>query len=201
MKKIIIIAAVLLVVVLAVYGIAGATAGSIYYPDSMGVYQAGIMEKSDDGSNYYVRLCVLGLSAPMDEMWVDVKKEFYDRHKTNDQIGALIGHYDLFKVSRSLLFWGTPVKTYERSFWNIENIYESLDEAQKANPVVKTVERGVLKKKEIGSDKSPYIIVQVGDKTIRYAVSQSDYDSYIDGQTLMAEFETIGDFTRFTGFR
>ncbi|MHC9541225.1 MAG: hypothetical protein AB9903_17110 [Vulcanimicrobiota bacterium] len=200
-KKIVVIVAVLLVVCFAVYGIGNSLAGKIYYADSMAVYQAGIMEKSEDGSNYYVRLCVFGLNVPLNEMWVDVKKDFYDRHKVNDQVGALIGHYDMFKVEKSWLFWGSPVKTYERSFWNIENIYESLDEAQKTNPVAKKVERGVLRKKEMGADNLPYIIVEVGDKKIRYTVSKEDYDSYMDGQTLMAEFETIGDFTRFVGFR
>ncbi len=76
-----------------------------------------------------------------------------------------------------------------------------MEEGRTANPVSQFAMAATLQKKKTLKDGSLIFILDAQGRKIKTTVARADYDKYSEGQNVDCEFESTGDYTRFTGFK
>ena len=148
----------------------------------------------------YLRLDVPGINANPDDMWVEVQDDFYNRHSPGDQVGILVGNYDVFLATAKFSADSNRKlvsRKFEKSAWSIEEVYESLEEAKAANPAKAFSMPLVLKEKRVSKNGAYYFLCDSEGKTVKAVVTKDIFDKYQKNQTLTGEFESLGDYVRF----
>jgi hypothetical protein len=194
------------IVILLVVGVIALAAGTIleenrprsYMCNSIQVLDGGIMERvQDDDGKYWMRIYAGVNYSNWDKLWIEVSKEFYDRHSINQRIGVLVGDYDIFRTGREFFFFGPEQRRYEKSAGTVENVYDTLADAREANPTKSYTIPGIIKSKKATKDGTCFFILDAQGKTVKATVSKVDYAKYGEGQTINCTFESTGDFMRF----
>lgn len=157
------------------------------------IQEATIVEM-DSSEKPWVRVSGQGLENQRD-LWIEVSPDFYNAHHVQDQVGVRIGNYDQFAVKKSE---GKKYRKLKSQVQAVEEIYNSLSDAQADNPVKRYTTPGKVIGKEATNDRS-YLILDIGGKRAKTVVEKSFYDRAKTGDTLKAKFESIGEFTRFLG--
>jgi hypothetical protein len=201
-KKILVFVGIALICFLIVVAIVDAVSPKKFCANYMNLHKASIMEKQHDPdeNRYHIRVYVPGRDIPSDHLWVEVRKEFYDKHRLGDDIGVLLGNYDVFKAKRQFLLFGRKVYEYDENFWGIENVYDTYNDGMAANPYSKFKMKAVLKEKKTGRSGQLYFVFDCEGKPVKAAVGREMFDKCREGQTFDGQFETLGNFTRFVGF-
>lgn len=181
-----------------------------YYLTDMQVREASIGEKSSDNEDsgtlkYYVRVSIPYNSDPSihvdpDETWIEVTSEYYSKHNTGDKIGILFDNYDVMKPK----YWGMKGKgnqKFKKNVWQIGEIYDTLSDAQEANPHKDFIAKAALKKKGIAKDGTTYFVLDIDGKTLTKKVDRLVYDKYTQGQEVEADFESTGPYIKCLNIR
>lgn len=163
--------------------------------------EATIVEKVDDSGKLYIRVEVPNLSAPPDNMWVQVNREYYDKHNKGDRIGVLVGNYDVFRPGRQYGIFGKKTRKFEKTEWGIEEVYDNFDMAKLANPYKKYEVKGTVKDKKTTKDGFCYLLIDANGKSVKANVDKAIYDKYNVGDSVYCEFESYGDYVRYLGLK
>ena len=193
-KKIKIALAIVAVVALLILGIRALTIEERYYLKNLEVCKAVIVEMNNEEGDYFVRISpdystiksVLNIST--DNLWIDVTSDFYIRKKVGEEVGVLLGNYDIFKGK----MFGKG-QNYKGNISGIENIYMTYDEAMQANPYKKFTAQALVNKKKITKDGKLFLVVNYDQRTFNIEVSKEVYDKYNKGQQVQGEFESLGE--------
>lgn len=166
-----------------------------YYLKDLKVCNAVIVEKNyEDGKNY-IRLSVnsndLNGYANPDDFWIEVQDAFYISHPLNSTVGALISENDLYK--RRFFSSG---QDFEKTYYEVQEIYDSLDAAQQANPSKEYTDKALLVKKKTTKAGDTYFNVKKDDRTFTLNVSKEIYDRYKLNDEIECDFESVGDLTK-----
>ncbi|MCX7920598.1 MAG: hypothetical protein N3B21_01030 [Clostridia bacterium] len=194
-----VIGSIIIGIILIIIGIINANMPRNYYLKDINVSRATIVQREidTDTNKYYVKLSEDSSSSPKvsfdsdDDRWVEVNFGFYSSHLPGGTVGVLLGHYDVF---RDKLF--SKGLKYQKSIWQIEEIYDSLESAQEANPKKKYNAEAELKNKKTLEDGSMYFVLESEGRTMKSKVSKELYDKYSVGQKVECEFEAIGDIVK-----
>ena len=166
-----------------------------YLLNDLKVSRATIAETNCDSegvsNKYYVRVKVPDINANPDDLWVEVTNDFYSKHYMSEQIGILIGNYDIYKVTNDLK------KKYEKTAWGIEEIYDTYDAANQANPYKKFNLTTVIKDKKNSKSGKMYFTLDAKGKTFKTPITKEVFDKYEVGQEIEGEFESLGEYVKF----
>ncbi|HEY9059039.1 MAG TPA: hypothetical protein VIO64_00825 [Pseudobacteroides sp.] len=150
-----------------------------------------------EDSKYYVQISpgadmhANNISLSSDDRWIEVTYSFYTRHKRNDAVGVLMGHYDVFKEK----LIGSEM-VLERSLWTLDEIYDSLEEAKGKNEYHKYTSLSSIEKKKSFESGNCYFKIRNEDRTFTLKVNKEDYDKYKEKQKIYCQFEKYGDFVK-----
>ncbi|MCE1246962.1 MAG: hypothetical protein LWY06_09975 [Firmicutes bacterium] len=170
------------------------------YLNSLTVESAKIAEKNDEEGRY-IRVEVPRLDAPQEVMWVPVDPAFYDKHRVGEDIGVLLGNYDVYKTGHEYWLFGKKTRKFEKTSWGIENVYDNYDMAKKANPQETFEADGVVKDKTLDKSGLKYLLLESNGKTVKAVVTDDVFNNTNAGQKLKCEFESTGDYVRFKGLK
>jgi hypothetical protein len=197
-KAILVILLVVGVMALAAVTILEESRPRAYMCTTIQVVDASIMERTqDDNGKYWMRVYAGVTYTNWDKMWIEVSREFYDRHQVNQHIGVIIGDYDIYRTGREFYFLGPTMRKYEKNTATVENIYDSFADAREANPTKSYTIPSTIKIKKVTKDGTCFFILDAQGKKVKAAVSKVDYARYNEGQTIDCTFESTGDFVRF----
>jgi hypothetical protein len=195
-----IVAAILFFCLFVVILIVNSNSPRVIYLNSITVEPAKIAEKNDEDGRY-IRLEVPRLDAPQEVMWTQVDNAFYDKHRVGDEVGVLLGNYDVYKPGREFWLFGNKTRKFEKTSWGIENVYDNLDLAKKANPQEKFEVDATVKDKQVEKSGLKYMLLDAKGKVVKAVVTDDVFNSTNTGQTLKCEFESTGDYVRFLGVK
>jgi len=202
-KKVLVFGGIAFICLLIVSAVVDSVSPRKYCANYMNVQKATVTERQYDSDDRkcYLKLYVPLLNIPPDHLWVEVRREFYDRHREREDVGVLLGNYDVFKLKRQFVLFGKKTYRYEENFWGVENVYDTYDEAVAANPYTKFTTKGVLKQKLTGRSGQLYFVLDCDGKPVKAVVEKAMFDKCSEGQAFDADFESLGDFTRFVGMK
>ncbi|MGE5474555.1 MAG: hypothetical protein ACM3UU_10075 [Ignavibacteriales bacterium] len=170
-----------------------------YYTTEIKIDEGDITQKVTENGKYYIK--ILNSNILDNNSWVEVKSGFYNLHDTsyysNNKVGLLLCKSDVYKGR----FWGifskeTPV--FEKTIWQIAEVYDSYYAAVTANPhEIKTVQGKVYKKKSL--DGKNYIVIDVEGNKIKEEVDQIIFNRYEVNSPINCKFECWGDLREFKG--
>ncbi|HEX9061189.1 MAG TPA: hypothetical protein VF941_13495 [Clostridia bacterium] len=166
-----------------------------YYLKDLKVCNAVIVEKNNEDGKNYIRLSVnsndLGNYPNPNDLWIEVQNTFYVSHTLNSTVGALISENDVYK--RRFFSSG---QDFEKTYYEVQEIYDSLDAAQQANPSKKYTDKALLVKKKTTKNGDTYFNVKKDDRTFTLNVSREIYDRYNLNDEIECDFESVGDLTK-----
>ncbi|MHB8170802.1 MAG: hypothetical protein ACYDG6_04575 [Thermincolia bacterium] len=149
-----------------------------------------MIAQMDNSEKPLVRVSVPGMENEK-KLWIEVSQDFYSSHYTGEQVGILLGQYNEYDKKMEK---GKTYLRYKRQVWGVEEIYNSLREAEAANPVKKFSTTGKVVGKEQG-----VLVLDLDGKKARSVVEKELYDRVQVGDTVKGRFESIGEFTKFLG--
>lgn len=161
------------------------------------VCSATIGSMATEGGKYYVQILsgadmrANNINLSSDDRWIEVTPTFYVKHKNSDVVGVLLGNYDVFKEK---LIGNEMV--LERSFWTLDEIYDSLEEAKGKNEYHKYTSLSSIEKKKSFESGNSYFKIKNEDRIFTLKVSKEDYDKYKEKQKIYCYFERYGDFVK-----
>jgi hypothetical protein len=132
-----------------------------------------------------------------DDSWVEVNSDFYNSKQTfNSKIGVKFNNFDIYSKKYWGLF-GDKGQTFEKTAWNIEEVYSSKDEAIKANPINKFTKQAIIEKKKITQKGDHFFVINSDQKSMPVMVEEETYNKYNVSDSINCEMESIGELTRF----
>ena len=158
------------------------------------VIREAIIIQMDNSEKPWIRVSVPGLENQPD-LWIEASQDFYNAHRLQDWVGVRLGKYDKFAAKKQD---GKKYRRFEFQVWGVEEIYNSLADAQADNPVQRYSTPGKVVGKEVKDHRS-YLILDLEGKRAKTVVEKSFYDRVQIGDTVRAQFESVGEFTRFLG--
>ncbi|MFZ3172119.1 MAG: hypothetical protein WA118_09075 [Carboxydocellales bacterium] len=164
-----------------------------YLLQQLEVREAVIVEM-DNSEKPWVRVQVPGLEQER-ELWLEVAPDFYNAHHLQDQVGVRLGNYNKFAVKKSE---GKKYRKLVSQNWQMEEIYNTLADAQGDNVVKTYTTPGKVVGKEAKAEGS-FLLLDIEGKQAKTIVEKSLFDKVKVGDTLQAKFESVGEFTRFLG--
>lgn len=133
--------------------------------------------------------------AGADQLWIQVSDEFFQSHRLQTKVGVLMGLYDRYDQKRKD---GKILKRYRGRTWAVEEIYNSLAEAQTANPVKQYSVPGKVKEK-LQRGKEYVLKLEVNQQEAQVVVAEAQYQVIPVGGEIDVQFESIGEYSRITG--
>lgn len=154
----------------------------------------GVLVEADSSEGYWLRVAVPDLATTQD-LWIEVSEEFYQNHRLQTNVGVLVGLYDKYDQKRQD---GKILKRFRGKTWGVEEIYNSLAEAQVANPIKQYTVQGQVQEK-LQRGKTHVLKIEVNQQAAQVVVEESVYKSIQIGKEVPVKFESIGEFSRITG--
>lgn len=185
----------IVIVLIIVLGVIGDNMPRNYYLKDVKILQCSIdLMEFYDGKNYIkVRPddSTDSIYLSDDESWFEVNIEFYQNHTINSKIGVRLDNLDIYKRK----FFGSG-QTYEKNLWSINEVYESLADAQNANPVKKFTKEAKIVKKKITSKGDHFLVISSDQRSMPVMVDEIVYSKYQVNDSISCDFESISDLTR-----
>lgn len=152
-----------------------------------------------DSSKYYVKVALMksanNVSLTDDMSYVEVTPDFYNKHKTGDKIGVLVGNYDIFKEKYFGLF-GNQGQYFEKNIWGVENVFDTKQEADQVYPNKEFTDKAQVKTKTASKSNEFFFILSYQDREITAQVTQEQYQKYNENDYVDCDFQSIGDFIK-----
>jgi len=200
LKNYCVMAICIAVVLLIVIGIISANVSRNYYLKDIKILECSVIQSEQDYDKYYIRVTpekADNFSISEDNSWVEVNSDFYSKHMFSDsKIGVKFVNLDSFTKKYWGLF-GDSGQTFEKNVWNIEEVYESKDEANRANPISKATSKANIQKKKITQRGDHFFVIASDQKSMPVMVEEETYNKYNVSDSINCEFESIGELTRF----
>jgi hypothetical protein len=164
-----------------------------YYTSDIKLFNTTVAEKQQENGKYYIRASNTGIDRPIssDDLWFEVKQDFYTKHDTNTPVGISLVQIDAYKTE---LIGGGRV--LESSTWGVQEIYNSYEEAQQANPYKKYISEATLEKKKETGNGQKFFILKSDDRSYTLKVDDLVYNKYSEKQQIKCTFEAVGEFVK-----
>lgn len=169
-----------------------------YYLSDLRISQAVIAEKDGSTGKNWLRLDIPGIDANPDDLWIEVNNDFFFQCAAGDNVGVLLGKYDVFLADAKFSTKGKLInRRYEKTAWSVEEVYKSMQEAEDANPKESFTVPLTLKEKKANKYGAQYFILEANGKNVKAAVNKQVFAKFDKGQKINGEFESIGGYVRF----
>ncbi|MGE5404299.1 MAG: hypothetical protein ACM3PP_05115 [Candidatus Saccharibacteria bacterium] len=155
--------------------------------------EAPIVEMNSE-EGYWVRASVQELPTTDDE-WVEVSSDFYNRKYVGQTCVLLLGKCSEMQIEDkdNKLTIGTDNPT-----WQILDIYDSVEQAQAANPPVSfTMQAKLLER--LKSTGGRYFAMDAEGREFMVDVAPDYYERFKPGDEFTVKFEGWGDYNHCTG--
>jgi len=199
-NEFLVIAIGIIVVLLIVFGIISANVPRNYYLKDIKILECSVIQKAQEDGKNYIRISpekTDNFSISEDNSWVEVNSDFYNKQQMLDsKIGVKFNNLDVY----SKKYWGlfsNKGQTFKDNVWNIEEVYLSKDEANKANPIIKATKQATIEKKKITQKGDHFFVINSDQKSMPVMVEEETYNKYNVSDSISCEFESIADLTRF----
>ncbi len=191
------IALAVVIVLIIIAGVINENAPKNYYLKDIKILECSVTQKTEEDGKYYIRVSVGNtFSLSEDNSWVEVNSDFYNKQIYDSKIGVKFANTDVYSKKYWGLF-GDKGQTFESNSWSIEDIYPSLDEANKANPTKNYTSQASIQKKKITQKGDHFFVVNIDQKSMPVMVEEEIYNKYNVNDKINCEFESIGEVTRF----
>lgn len=178
--------------------VVNATSTTNSYLKEIKVCSSSITKLSTEDGKYYIQVSSVMDGTPVnisdDDLWIEVNSTFYFNHRLLDKVGVLLGHYDIYK--KNIFMKGMAL---DKEAWSVDEVYDSLEDAQSANPYREYTDTASIEKKKAFKSGNYYFVLKSGERTFNLQVDKDIFEKYKDKQSIDCEFEGYGDFIRLTG--
>jgi hypothetical protein len=165
------------------------------YMKDIKLLSVGIKSKVVEDGKYYIQILpgtdMYDIKLSDDDTWIEVASAFYNKHQTSDTVGVLLGNYDVYKeklIGNKMIL--------EKSYWSLDEIYDSLDEAKSQNAYRKYTAPASIEKKKVFESGNHYFKLKNEERVFTLKVSKNVYDKYNEKQNINCQFEGYGDFVK-----
>lgn len=188
------------VLLLIVIGIINGMAPKNYYLKEIKIVECSVIQKTQEDGKNYIRVrpeASANFSLSEENSWVEVKNDFYNKLQPyNSNIGVKFNNLDIYKKK----FWGLAAdkgQTFDKNVWNIDEVYDSKVDAEKANPVKQYTKEATIEKKKITQKGDYFFVINSEQRKMPVMVEEDTFNKYKVNDSISCEFESIGDLIKF----
>lgn len=170
-----------------------------YYLKDIKILQGSIIQKECDAGKYYIKVSPTsygGFTISDDNSWFEVQEGFYNKCWRTELIGVKFANADVYNPK----FWGVfgnRGQTFEENVWYIDEVYNSINDANIENPTKRSTQQAIILKKKITKKGEYFFVINTDNKSMPVMVQKEIYNKYNVNDSLSCEFESIGDLTKF----
>lgn len=191
-KTIGIIIIISIFVAFGIIGFASSKTERRFYLKEVSVNEATVSELGQENGKYYIRVTPSnGVPVSGDDSWLEVKQDFYSNHLVGHKVGILLGKGDVYKKR---LF--SDGQVFEKTAYEIQDIYDSLELAKEANPQKNYTEKAKITKKKTTKLGDNFFVLTREERSFTQKVTPEMFNKYNLNDEVSCEFEAIGDLVK-----
>lgn len=177
-----------------VLGVINANLPNHYFIRDIKVLECFVNQKIEEDGKYYIKVSPIeGIALSEDNSWVEVQSDFYYKIPLYaGKVGVEFANVDTYSTG---LF--SKGQTFEGNAWCIEEVFASIDEANKATPTKDFVQSASIQKKKITQKGDHFFVLTLDQKSMPVMVEEEIYNKYNINDSINCEFQSIGELTKF----